>query len=106
MSSTSLTRSQDASTSAAVGDGTVGVDAELRRRQSSTDAVLSITKLANGAGHTARSGEAEAAGVASAHKSVRSSREGGNSDDVFHNWEDRQRMTLIRTESERKSMKP
>jgi len=87
---------QDASASVAVGDGAAGINAELRRRQSSKDADLSVTNLANCAGDPARSCQAEATCVASAYKSLRASREGCDSDNVFHNWETQQRETVQR----------
>lgn len=63
-------RGQNTSTSVAIDDSAIGVDAELALRKVAEDTVLSIIELANGARGTARSGQMEATGVVSGDESI------------------------------------
>lgn len=76
--------SHDASAAVGISDGTVGVDAELSLFKITVDTVLSIVKLANGAGSTTGGLQMKAAAVASAHKGVGTGSESCNGNKVSH----------------------
>ena len=80
-----LLTGNDTAAALVVGDGSLGVDTELRSRQAVVaNAHLAIAQLAKVAGGTTGGGHVEAAAIAAANESVGSGSEGREGNKVLH----------------------